>query len=105
MKQIFKNQGLVLGRMLYYSRSEYRANNPNNVVYFNANILTLEDGIIWCGDLDLTKDSDALKRISIELEKTLYTIKESDSMGDNLITSELVKKSVWDTTQETPVKK
>lgn len=104
--QILREENLVTGRMLSYSKSEYRENNPNSVVYFNANIVTAKDGKIWYGDLDLTKDADALKRVSEKLGETLFVLKEMDCRfeDEGKDSSQLLSKAVWDTTQDIPFK-
>lgn len=105
-KDFLKTEKLYNGRMISPSKSEYRERNPNSVVYYNANILTINDGKVWYGDLDLTKDGDALKRISDLLGETLYILKESDYRFENEDAPilESIKKAVWDTTQEIPFK-
>jgi hypothetical protein len=55
-----------VGRMVGASKSGYISAHPGNVILFNANIFTKEDGKVWYGDLDLTKDSDALKNLARE---------------------------------------
>jgi hypothetical protein len=99
---ILKHISLPLGRMISLSKSGYIENNPNSVVCFNANIVTLTHGKIWFGDLDLTKDYGTLKEISIEIGEPLFILRESDCRfeNENHPTSELIKRSVWNTTQE-----
>jgi hypothetical protein len=104
--KIFRDAELPNGRMMSYSKSSYREANPHSITYFNANIITITDGKVWFGDLDLTKDAEALKRVAAELGETLFVLKELDCRFDNedIDHSELIKKAVWDTTQETPFK-
>ena len=99
-------ENLHNGRMISESKSEYRERNLNSVVYYNANILTINDGKVWWGDLDLTKDGETLKRVSELLGETLYILRESDGRFDNekSPTLESINKAVWDTTQEIPFK-
>jgi hypothetical protein len=99
-------ENLHNGRMISQSKSDYRDRNPNSVVYYNANILTINNGKVWYGDLDLTKDGEALKRVSKSLGETLYILRESDCRfeNENQPTLELIKKAVWNTTQEIPFK-
>lgn len=105
-KQILRKENFITGRMLSYSKSEYREANPTSVVYFNANIVTVTEGKIWYGDLDLTKDAETLKRAAIEIGEPLFILKEMDCRfeDEGKPTSEMLKKAVWDTTQETPTK-
>ena len=104
--KIFRDEELPNGRMMSWSKSGYRAENPNSVTYFNANVITLKDGKIWYGDLDLTKDADTLKRIAEQLGETIFVLKESDCrFGDELKPStDLIKLAVWDTSQDIPFK-
>ena len=92
----FIQKGLGNGRILSFSKSSYRKENPDHEIYFNANIFTLEDGKIWFGDLDLTKDIDQLKEISESLGKSLYILREIDGRfeNDKLKDSEIIKKAV-----------
>jgi len=106
VKDFLRVENLHNGRMISESKSGYRDNNPNSVVYYNANIITINDGKVWYGDLDLTKDGDTLKRVSELLGERLYILRESDCRfeSEDMSISETIKKSVWDTTQEIPFK-
>ena len=102
INEILTANGLMMGRMISYSKSDYRDKNPNSVVYFNANIVTPNDGKIWYGDLDITKDGETLKAIAEEAGVILYLLREMDGRFENeeLDGVKLIKKAVWDTTQE-----
>jgi len=102
----FKAKGFVIGRMLSFSKTQYRNANPNSVVYFNANIVTVNDGKIWYGDIDLTIDGNKLKELASELNQTIFVLKEMDCRFEtaNESINETIKKAVWDTTQEIPMK-
>ncbi len=104
--QLFKDSGFINGRAITHSKSQYREDNPNSVVHYNANIVTINDGKIWYGDLDLTMDGPILKAIARELGQTLFILKESDCFitGEGSTSIELIKKAVWDTTQAVPFK-
>nr|HPI82220.1 hypothetical protein [Candidatus Paceibacterota bacterium] len=52
--KIFMNHGLMMGRMISGSKSGYRDRYPENLVVFNANIVTKKRGKVWHGDLDVT---------------------------------------------------
>ena len=103
-KDYLKANGLIMGRMISYSKSDYREKNPNSVCYFNANIVTAKDGKIWYGDLDLTKDGETLKAIAEETGEIIYVLREMDGRfeyeGEDGV--KLLQKAVWDTTQEIP---
>ena len=104
LNECFKENGFYSGRMISDSKSRYRMQNPNSVCYFNANIITVKDGKVWWGDLDLTKDGEKLKKIADEAGVILYVLKELDGRFENEDESgvKLVDKAVWDTTQEIP---
>jgi hypothetical protein len=72
----FNENKLIFGRMVGGSKTRYVKNKPNNIVIFNANIFTLEDGKIWFGDIDVTESEKDLKRVSKQLNKTLYVLTE-----------------------------
>jgi len=77
-KEALKNNGFFPSRMISYSKSEYRHANPDNVIVFNANIFTESSDKIWWGDLDLTRDEEALRKASTECGETLYVLRELD---------------------------
>jgi hypothetical protein len=96
MKEYFLRSGLVNGRIISNSKSFYREKFPENEVYFNANIFVLGEGKVWYGDLDLTKDFEILKDISLSSGKDLYILKEFDGRfeGENLNDSEIIKRAI-----------
>jgi hypothetical protein len=79
----FYEQGFISGRMISNSKSGYRQRNPDNEVYFNANIFALGEGKVWWGDLDLTKDRETLEKISVSCGKKLYVLRELDGRFEN----------------------
>lgn len=74
----FVAQGLVLNRMISYSKSAYVRRHPDNLVVFNANVLTEKSGKVWFGDLDTTKDYNDLQKIADSLGEELFILRESD---------------------------
>ena len=76
---LFNYNGLPMGRMLTFSKSIYLEENPENLIVFNANILTEKQGKIWFGDLDVTKDFNKLKEVADTLNENLYILRESDA--------------------------
>lgn len=66
------------GMLLSMSKSGYRKNNPNSVVFFNANLCT-ENEKIWWGDLDLTKSREELLELAREMKETLFVLAEMDA--------------------------
>lgn len=73
---------LKQGRMISLSKSDYRAQHPDNVIVFNANIFTRSRGKIWFGDLDITADGDALKEMADVEGEELYILREYDGRFD-----------------------
>jgi len=82
--------------MISYSKSTYRQRNPDNEVYFNANIFVLGEGKVWIGDLDITKDRETLQKVATEIGKDLYIVRELDGRfeNENLKDSEIIKVAV-----------
>jgi hypothetical protein len=82
--------------MISHSKSTYRQRNPDNEVYFNANIFVLGEGKVWLGDLDITKDRETLQKIATEIGKDLYIVRELDGRfeNENLKDSEILKVAV-----------
>jgi len=74
--ELFKEHGLGIARLISWSKSTYRKMNPENIVVFNANIFTEEDGKVWFGDLDITLDGETLKELSKNMSKKLYVLNE-----------------------------
>jgi hypothetical protein len=74
------------GRMISFSKSGYRKDNPENLAMFNANIICKGEEAyekIWYGDLDLTLDCQKLISISSILEKEIFVLYEMDARFDN----------------------
>ena len=63
--------GFHVARMLSGSKSYYSSKYPNNVVFFNANMVDEKIGKVWYGDLDLTVDSKKIIKIAKKL-KTIF---------------------------------
>jgi len=97
MEEIFYNEGLPKGRLIGHSKSQYREDYPDNIVIFNANIFVLGDGKIWYGDLDLTLDEKALKRVATQLGKDLFVLSEFAGRFENekLSDSKIIKNSYY----------
>jgi len=76
--QVWMENDLHLGRMISWSKSGYRSKHPDNNVVFNANIVTLENGKVWHGDLDVTVDEENLQKVANILGKNLYILSEMD---------------------------
>lgn len=105
IKKYLRAKDFINGRAICGSKRVYREENPNSVCVFNACIVTKNEGQAWYGDLDLTKDADILREAAFDNESTLYILTESDAMNhSNSSIDEMILKSVWDTTKETPIK-
>lgn len=76
------------GRLLG-SKSRYSQAHPDNLVLFNSNVCTKEDGKIWFGDLDVTLEKSKLKELSKRLEKKIYVLYEMDGRFENEIAPKL----------------
>jgi hypothetical protein len=97
--KIFQNHKLNQGRLISWSKSLYREKHPNNIVCFNANVVSLNHGKIWYGDIDLTLEREILKQIANEIGEDLYVLREMDARfeNENLPPKELIKKAIWST--------
>jgi hypothetical protein len=76
---IFATNGLTEGRMIGASKSIYSQEHPDDLIIFNANIITPRYGKIWYGDLNVTKDFDNLKNVADYLREDLYILREGDA--------------------------
>lgn len=106
IRKIFREENLPNGRMICESKSMYRDVYPDNIVVFNANIVTVTNGKVWFGDLDLTRDAEALRTVSKNIGEPLFILREMDGRfeNENLAPSDLIKKAIWNTSEEIPVK-
>lgn len=76
----------VSGRMIAPSKSGYRTKNPLNIAVFNANIVIgTKDSFekVWYGDVDITKDEVALRKIALELDTPIWVLPEMAARFDN----------------------
>jgi hypothetical protein len=106
IQQYFEFHGFHGGRMIGGSKTGYSAQYPDDLIIFNANVLIKDIGKVWYGDLNLTQDYILLKSIADSLDTTLYILWESDGRfgEENKPIDELIKKSVWNTTENKPTK-
>lgn len=79
IEEILGNPGTMVGT----SKGRYRYNNPENVVVFNSNICTKDNGKIWYGDIDLTVDLSKVVETAKYLKKDLYVLYEMDGRFEN----------------------
>jgi len=96
MESIFENEKLLSGRIISFSKSEYREEFPDNEIYFNANIFVLGEGKIWYGDIDVTKEKEQLENVAREIGKDLYILREMDGRFGNeeLKDSEIITRAM-----------
>jgi hypothetical protein len=96
IQSTFNDNGIISGRMISWSKSTYRQRNPDNEVYFNANIFVLGEGKVFYGDLDITKDKEVLETIAKTVGKDLYILREMDGRFENEESSdkEIISKAV-----------
>jgi hypothetical protein len=71
------------GKLISMSKTLYRNKYPDNLVIFNSNICTKEDGKIWYGDIDITISKNELIELSKKLNKTIYILYEMDGRFEN----------------------
>lgn len=64
------------------SKSIYRYDNPSHLVVFNANVCVKSVGKIWHGDIDVTKDFEALVKLAENLSETVYVLYEMAARFD-----------------------
>lgn len=80
MKKIdrtFSKHGFGFARMIGGSKTLYRDAHPGDDILFNANIFSdKEKKKVWYGDLNITKDAEALQAVADELEDRLYIVPE-----------------------------
>jgi hypothetical protein len=106
IQQHFESHGFNTARMIAGSKSVYKSSKPKDLIIFNANVFMKDIGKVWYGDLNLTQDYIILKSIADSLDTTLYILWESDGRfgEENKPIDELIKKSVWNTTEDKPTK-
>jgi hypothetical protein len=77
--EIFKEEKLHTARMICSSKTTYRVSYPDNIAFFNCNILLEGWGKVWFGDLDVTRDKRKLIQVASKLRQPLYLFRESDA--------------------------
>ena len=87
--KIFKENNLLEGRSLAWSKSAYEAAFPDNETYFNGKIYVEGEGKIWNGDLDMNFDGERIKKVAEALNKNLYVF--SDVQEEPANDSEIIQ--------------
>lgn len=65
-----------LGKVISWSKSSYKYDNPKNLIVFNAVVKDSKKDIIWTGDLDLTLEEANLMRLAKQLHEELFVYPE-----------------------------
>ena len=104
IQQYFDSHGLYAARMIGSSKMDYHTEHPDDLIVFNANVLVLNYGKVWYGDLNLTQDYMILKSIAEALDTKLYVLWESDGRfgEEKKPIDELIKKAAWNTDEDKP---
>lgn len=89
---VLEDCGLKLGRKL-----KLRKKKGVESIVPRANIISLKDGKIWYGDVDLVTDLDAISKAAALLEDRLYIVPEHDARYGNECrpAEKLIKKAIW----------
>ena len=66
------------GRLISWSKSSYREDNPDHVPVFNANVALSPAFKVWHGDLDLTLDEPLLLDLARRSGRIVYVLYEHD---------------------------
>jgi len=101
IQKVFEAHGFFNGRMISSSKSGYWKKHPNNLIVFNANIIISNIGKVFYGDIDITLDEKALKKVAKCIDQTLYVLREMAGRfgAENRPFDELIAESVWNTDQ------
>ncbi len=91
--QILKSLGFYGGRMIAASKSEYRKKHPDNLVVFNATIVTETGEAFVMMDLDLTLDDEKLQQARNQIGE-FCVLRESDAWDLSLSYEQLKEKAV-----------
>jgi hypothetical protein len=96
------------GKMISYSKSKYREDNPENLAIFNANLVLLDDKQtyhkVWHGDIDITKQKESLKELASKSNCTVIILREMDGRFEhegNPLVEKFVYKVTPDGVEET----
>lgn len=84
-KLIAKLEGVLgrRGRMISGSKGQYRWDNEDHLIAFNANLCVAGLGKLWHGDLDVTVEEDKLRKAAKAVGMDLYLLHESDARFEN----------------------
>ena len=63
--------------MISSSKSGYQSRHPTHIVWFNAMIYGMDQQFVWCGDVDISADADALQAVANAAGQSFYITRES----------------------------
>ena len=100
INELMGEQSLFCGRMI----SGYKEAPEGCKCVWNANLVSPTKGKVWFGDLNLTREGDKLKLVSIAAGETLYVLREMDCRfeTENDSVELLTEKAVWNTNLPVP---
>ena len=100
--KIFEGNDFYNGRMIGGSKSDYHNQYPNDLIVFNANVLTRTHGKVWYGDLNVTQDEKILKSIAEQVNEPLYVLYEMDARFGNeeIDRNILIERACWSTNED-----
>ena len=70
--------GMYQGRLIGNSKTNYCRKHPNDLIMFNAVMVTESDGIIWNGDINAHVDKDLLIKTRNIVGEDLYFLSEHE---------------------------
>jgi hypothetical protein len=70
------------GKILSWSKSSYKEENPANLVVFNSNVFTKKSKI-WYGDLDISLSKETLLMLANSIDEDIYILREMDGRFEN----------------------
>jgi hypothetical protein len=100
INNLMREQSLFMGRMI----SAHKTPPKGCRCVWNANLVSPTQGKVWYGDLNLTREGDKLKLVSIAAGEPLYVLGEMDCRfeTENDPVEVLAEKAVWNTNLPVP---
>ena len=77
MSVTVRHLGSASGRTLSTGKVQFKKDNPDNAIIFNACLCT-DKHVLWYGDIDLSVDEGAIGSIAREIDKNIYILTEVD---------------------------
>jgi hypothetical protein len=100
INNLMREQSLFMGRMISGGKQSPKGCR----CVWNANLVSPTQGKVWYGDLNLTREGDKLKMVSIAAGETLYVLREMDCRfeHENDPIEVLIENAVWNTNLPVP---